>query len=342
MLVPASSTGVLLALILALLGLGCWMIPYKSANKARFEFLVYDFGWGLALIAVIAAFTLGSWNSSELTFQDNLLLTGMRKPAFGVVAGAAFAIANVLLLASTAVSGMAISFPIAFSFGVAANAIYEYFTRSRLNPTMIFGGAFVLLVAAVLAHIGYSFFLASDHDEETAARTRHSSAFKALLLALGSGLALAIAWVMLNDTISDENGVASYGALLMVAGGFFATSIIVVPFFLNFPVRGKALSVLQYFKIEIGHHLVGLLAGMIWGAGLLAFLVTYGLPPAIQPSAVVVTLLSRGAPLVAGLLGIFAFGELRGAPNRSTMLVLASLVAFAVGLGMLANAPIPR
>ena len=81
MLLPSTATAVLVALIIGLVGWGGWASFYKAGKKIRFEFFGYDFAWGVLLASVAAAFTLGSWDSKELTFQDNFLLTGMRKMA---------------------------------------------------------------------------------------------------------------------------------------------------------------------------------------------------------------------------------------------------------------------
>jgi hypothetical protein len=81
--------------------------------ERRFELFYYDFAWGALLCAAIAAFTFGTLNSKELTFQENLLIAGYRNMAFAFGAGMLFNFANMLLAAAITVGGMAMAFPIA-------------------------------------------------------------------------------------------------------------------------------------------------------------------------------------------------------------------------------------
>ena len=56
----------------------------KLSGKWRFELFYWDFAVGIALCAMVAAFTLGSLNSQELTFQDNLLIASRHTIALRV------------------------------------------------------------------------------------------------------------------------------------------------------------------------------------------------------------------------------------------------------------------
>jgi glucose uptake protein len=349
MLLPISSTGALVALLIALFGLGSWAILYKVGKKIRFEYFGYDFAWGVLLAAIIAAFTLGSWNSGELTFQDNYLLAGYRNMAWVLVSGMLLALANLTLLGATAVSGIAISFPVAFGIGWALVGVFEYFTRSGVNAMLLFGGAAVTVLAAILNMVAYNWFLKDrEHQALEALRAdprakgavHPASGLKAYALAMIAGIVLAGFYAALAQGVTGDTGVASYGAALILAGGVFGATIVIVPFFLNFPVRGKPLTVRQYFKIDMRNHVLGLVGGIVWLAGILALLVSMGLPSALQPVPVVTFLLGRGAPLLAGLWGMFVFREYAGAPAKVTTIAFAALVVLAGGMAMMAVAPV--
>jgi glucose uptake protein len=350
MLLPTTASAVLVALVISLLGWGLWIYFYKATKRIRFEYFAYDFTWGVVLAAVVAAFTLGSWDNKELTFQDTYLLAGLRKMAWAAVSGIVFNLANMLLLAATSVSRISVAFPIAFAVAWAGGSIQEYFLRSGVNPLLTFGGSAVLIVAAVLGFIGYKWFLTDEAHKAIKALTADPRAnvkaapadtsARALVLAILAGLFFIGFFSAIREAISGENGVPSYGATLILAGGVFGSSIVFVPFFLNFPVRGKPLAVRQYLQLERRQHIAGIIGGIVWTAGLLAGLVTFGLPASIMPAPTVSYLLSHAGPVLSALVGLVIFRELPEAPVKVHAVMGAMLVLMLVGMGMIAVAPV--
>jgi glucose uptake protein len=350
MLLPSTATAVLVALVISLLGWGSWVCFYKATKRVRFEYFAYDFTLGLVLATVIAAFTLGIWDSKELTFQDSYLLAGLRKMAWAAGAGIIFNLSNMLLLASTSVSRISVAFPVAFAVAWTVGSTREYLVRPNVNPMLAFGGSLVLIVAAILAFTAYKWFLedeghraikalSADPRANVKAAPVDTSA-RALVLAILAGLLFAVFFSALDEATSGDNGVTSYGAALIFAGGAFAASIVFVPFFLNFPVRGKPLAVRQYFQLERRQHFAGILGGVVWTAGLLGWLVTLGLPSAIVPAPAVTYLLGHSGPVLSAIFGLLLYRELPEAPTKVHALMGATLVLMLVGMGMIAVAPI--
>ncbi len=62
---------VMVALLISLLGWVPGLRCTRPGKKVRFEFFAYDFAWGVLIASITLAFTLGSWNTADLTFQDN-------------------------------------------------------------------------------------------------------------------------------------------------------------------------------------------------------------------------------------------------------------------------------
>ena len=83
MILPTTFLAAMLLLAVSVLCWGSWMNTLKLSGNWRFELYYIDFALGLALCSLIAAFTFGSANSQDLTFTDNLLLTGYRQPPAG-------------------------------------------------------------------------------------------------------------------------------------------------------------------------------------------------------------------------------------------------------------------
>lgn len=344
MLLPTTATAVWAALILSLICWGSWAVLFKAAKKARFEFFAYDFTLGVVLASIVAAFTLGSWDNRELTFQDNFVLIGVRKMIVAIAAGLAFGMANATLLGSIAISGMVLSFPVAFSIAWAILAVWVVTTQPSVNSLLSIGGAVTALIAAILSGIAYSWYVSSQKAIEALTDPRKSAppgrTAKAIALAVLSGICFAGFFLLLARATSSESGLAPYGAALVVSAGIFAINLLILPVFLNFPLKGQPLRVSRYFKIEKRHHILGILAGVIWAAGLLSGLTADNLPTDIQVSPLTAYMVSRSIPIIAMFWGLFVWREMSGAPARVNAMMAAVFVLLMVGMGMIGVAPV--
>src|SRR5262245_58258945 len=125
MILPTTYWAALLLSILSMICWGSWANTYKLAGpKWRFELFYFDYAFGVLLAATIAAFTLGSMGL-ELSFMDNLIVTGKRQIVYGVAAGTVFNLANMLLVASISLAGMAVAFPIGIGLALVIGVIWN-------------------------------------------------------------------------------------------------------------------------------------------------------------------------------------------------------------------------
>src|SRR5258708_6675201 len=160
MILPTTYLAGLLVLIFSMVAWGSWANTQKMLGRWRFELFYYDFSIGAVFCAVAAAFTLGSWNSQELTFQDSLLITGYRNMAYAAGAGMVLNLANILLVGAISVSGLALAFPIGFGLALIVGVAMNYIGNPQGSAMLLFGGAFLLLLAIILnasahsSHVG--------------------------------------------------------------------------------------------------------------------------------------------------------------------------------------------
>jgi len=127
MIVPSTYQ---IALILAIAGLflwGSWANTLKLSGKWRFELYYYDFAFGAALAAAVAAFTFGEMGQ-DMSFTDTILVVGKRQLAWPMAAGAVYNLGNILLLGAMSVSGMAVAFPVALGLSMALSIVLSYLT----------------------------------------------------------------------------------------------------------------------------------------------------------------------------------------------------------------------
>jgi glucose uptake protein len=159
-------------------------------------------------------------------------------------------------------------------------------------------------------------------------------------LAVLAGVVLTLFFRVLANGITPDNGVAPYSALLLLAVGVAGASIVFVPFFLYFPVRGGALQIRHYFKGTAKHHLLGLCSGILGGAAVLSYMLARGAPANAQAGPVLSHLLSFGAPVVAAIWGMFVWREFAGAFFRVSVVFVVSVILLVASLGMVAVAMI--
>jgi glucose uptake protein len=359
MILPASQGATLVLLVISLICWGSWANTLKLAGKWRFELYYYDFAIGFAMLAVVAAFTGGSLNSGELTFQDNFLITGYRNMAYVIAAGVIFNLGNMLLTATVAVSGMTLAFTVTYAAALVVSTAWSLMFEASSGFLPSVCGAALLLAALVMGAAAYSnYLIARSEAAREAAKSEaakkdvpqpggrvkrtKSSRSRGLVLAVtlgvAGGVALGLFRPLLDMGSQGDGGVAPYGVALLFAAGILISTVILDPFFFNFPVTGDPIGLSDYFKGTGKQHALGLLGGIIAGAAFLAGMLAHGAPSAVRTAAMPSYALSQGAPVLAVVWGLFVWHEFKRAGERSTLLFRFMLILLVVGIGLLAVA----
>ena len=348
MILPTTYLAALLLLVLSMLCLGSWQNAQKLAGKWRFELFYYDFSLGVALVAVIAAYTFGSMNPSDLTFQDNFLITGYRKMTNAAGAGMVFNLGNLLLMGAIAVAGMGIAFPLAVGFALVISVIWQYLLNQQGSAALLFGGALLVLGAVMAGAFMHTERLADraaqdkgppKYDPRTKTIVRPPSGVKGIVLSLLSGLFLALSYPLLETSRVGDDGIGPYGIALLFAGGMLFSTLLYNPFLMNFPVAGEPIHFRHYFMGTRGQHLMGALGGFVFGIGMIASLVAATAPKRLQVSSGLSLALGMGPAVLGALWGLLVWRELRGAGTRVKSLAVAVLVLFIAGLVLVSMAP---
>ena len=265
MILPASQGATLALLVISLICWGSWANTLKLAGRWRFELYYYDFALGFAVLAVVAAFTGGSLNSGELTFQDNFLITGYRNMAYVIAAGIIFNLGNMLLAATIAVAGMALAFTITFATALVVSTAWFFIFEASNGFLLSLCGAALLLAALVMGAAAYSNYLiarsetakaeaAKKDAAQAGARAKRTTSSRprgvvlAVALGVAGGIALGLFRPLLDMGSQGESGVAPYGVALLFAAGILVSTVILNPFFFNFPVAGDPIGLVRLFQ----------------------------------------------------------------------------------------------
>lgn len=350
MILPDSQAATLALLVISLICWGSWANTLKLAGKWRFELYYCDFAIGFAVLAVAAAFTGGSLNSGELTFQDNFLITGYRNMAFVIAAGVVFNLGNMLLAATIAVAGLAIAFTVTFASALVISTAWTLIFEAPNGILLSFAGAGLLLVTLVIGASVYSKYLITlaeaarkgvfqvDPRVKGAQTAQSRGAVLPVTLGVVGGIALGLFRPLLDAGRQGEGGVAPYGLALLFSAGILLSTAIFEPFFFTFPVVGAPIGLFEYFKGNGKQHSLGFLGGIMAGAAFLAGMLALGAPLVVQTAAMPSYALSQGGPVLAVAWGLLVWREFKNAGLRSTLLFWLMWILLALGVGLLAVA----
>jgi glucose uptake protein len=334
MILPTTYVAALLLTILSMVCWGSWANTFKLSRNWRFELYYFDFAFGVLAAALIAAFTFGSMGD-DLSFADNLLITGKRQMAMGVVAGGIFNLANMLLVAAVSITGLSVAFPIGVGLALVVGVVWTFLLQPAGNPVLLFGGVVVVVLAILVNALAYR-----THAAPTAGSGGMKFSPKGLILSLVSGLLLGSFYPLLQMSRAGEIGLGPYTAAVMFSIGVLVTTFVFNLYFMNLPVHGEPVPFLAYFQGSIRNHILGLTGGMTWSVGAIANFVASSAPAEVNISPAMSYAIGQGATLIAALWGLIVWKEFAGATPRVRNLLMMMILLFVVGLGMVSVAPL--
>ena len=320
------STAVIFCFI-TMLCWGSWANTQKLASKSwRFELFYWDYVFGIVLLSLIFAFTLGSNGNGGRTFIEDVQQADRSNILSALLGGILFNAANILLVAAISIAGMAVAFPVgiglALVIGVIVNYIYDPVGREGL----LIGGVILITIAILLNANAYRKMQAGIKSTST----------KGLVLAVVAGILMGffykyVAAAMFPDFRNPIVGKLSpYTAVCFFSLGILLSNFLFNTLLMRKPFVGAPVGFSDYFKGGLKNHLMGILGGMIWCVGMSFSIIASGRAgPAISYG------LGQGATVIAALWGIFVWKEFHNA-SRSTRLLLNLMLLFYLGgLGLL-------
>ncbi len=347
MLLPQSLMATLIVMIFGMLCLGTWAITYKLSGNWRFELYYFDFVFGVLVVALLLAFTLGSIGYDGFQFTDDLLHAGKRQWFYAFVAGIIFNLGNMFLMGSLSVSGMSVAFPLAIGGSVVVGTLLNLLLRRGDNPLMMLGGSLLVTAAIVVGGIAYTMLRVQQHEELArsgkAKSLRRPSSAKGILLALIAGLVLGSFAPLIRNAMEGDLGLGPYAVGALFALGMFFSTFAYNIFFVNLPVEGEPADIGEYFKAHPKTHLLGLVGGALWALGATAVLVgpmAPGAPQMANLGAPPNYLLAQAFPLIAALWGLLYFKEFRGSTGKTMLMTALMLVFYLGGILLIAIAPL--
>jgi len=344
MVLPDTYTTTLLITILSMICWGSWANTQKLSGKWRFELFYFDYTFGLLLAAIVAAYTFGTLGFDGFLFTDDLMRAGRRNLAYGFAGGVVFNLANMLLVAAISVAGMSVAFPVGIGLALVIGVVWNYAINPQGNADLLFIGVAVVLVAIVVDAMAYRIHAGAKAVEEVksgrTAKLVPKVSWKGVLLSLASGLLMGTFYPLVELGKAGDTGLGPYAIAVVFALGVFVSTFVFNLFFMNLPIQGPPVEILDYFKGTWKQHLLGLAGGIIWATGTISNFVAASATPEVPVGPAISYAMGQGATLISALWGLLVWREFRDASVRVKLLLGLMLLLFTVGLGIVSIAPL--
>ncbi len=314
--------------IITMLCWGSWANTQKLVQREwRFELFYWDYVWGIFLLALVGAFTMGSWGESGRSFLVDLAQADGSNIRSALIGGVVFNLANILLTAAIAGAGMAVAFPIGIGLALVIGVLINYLMHSKGDPVLLFLGVGLVTIAIILNAVAYG-----KHSGGTGKK----GVGKWIVVSVIAGVLMSTfypfiaAGMDLGNFVSPAAGkMTPYTAFVVFAAGIVVSNLVFNTVLMRRPLEGTPINYSEYFRGRFSIHFVGILGGCVWGVGNLFNLIAAGKAgPAISYG------LGQGATLVAALWGVLIWKEFKGASKSVNALVAAMFVLFVVGLAL--------
>jgi glucose uptake protein len=322
--------------IITMLCWGSWANTQKLAQKTwRFELFYWDYVIGILVFSILSAFTLGSFGNAGRSFLDDLKQADTGNIFSAFIGGIIFNAANILFSAAIAEAGMAVAFPVGIGIALVLGVILNYAVAQKGNPTFLFAGVALIIIAILLNAAAYG--KANKSEQTDKSITAKKGIQKGIILSVVAGILMSFFYRFIAASMDIENfqspaagKMTPYTAVFIFTVGIFISNFLFNTILMRKPITGSPVNYKDYFKGNFKTHFVGILGGLIWGLGNSFNLIAAGKAgPAISYG------LGQGATLVAACWGVFIWKEFKHAPKSTNALLTAMFLFFIVGIGLI-------
>jgi glucose uptake protein len=323
MFVPTTFAVALLMTVLSTICWGSFANTFKGTRNYRFELYYWDYGLGIFLIALLLAFTMGSYAGGPTAFLANLHSADNLNLFYAALGGFIFNIANVLLVAGIEIVGLSVAFPISIGIALVEGVVLSYALQPRGNPMLLGCGVAMALLAVVLVGKAYG---ALRSGESKVSR-------RGVIVCVISGLLMGIFAPFVTRAMTRGHTLTPYTTAVLLTFGAFICCFFFNTILMRKPIVGSPVSGRDYFRAPGSYHALGLLGGAIWGLGTVFNFVAASLVGVAISYAI-----GQASPMVACIWGVFVWKEFRGANTRAKGYLAAMFGAYVLALVLIAMA----
>jgi glucose uptake protein len=152
---------------------------------------------------------------------------------------------------------------------------------------------------------------------------------------------MSFAFPLFDRSRATEIGVGPYALGLLMALGVVGCTSVASIFLMNLPVEGEPAEISEFFTGKFRNHIVGWIAGLLWGSGTMAIFAVNGAMKEGQFGLNGGFSYYLAVPFVGGLCGVALWKEFAGSRSKGKV-VLALLLAAAAGALLTAGSVMGR
>jgi glucose uptake protein len=302
---------------------GSWANTYKLTKGYRFELFYWDYAFGIVLVSLLYALTLGSTGADGNSFTANLRTADGSNVIFALIGGFIFNIANLLLVAGIEMAGLAIAFPVSIGVALVVGVVLSYALQPKGDPLMLAIGVALALLAVILDGKAYG-----------SLPSRGSSiSRKSIVVCVVSGVLMGLFAPFVTRALTAGHTLTPYSIAVFFTLGALICCFVVNVYFMKKPLTGAPVDFSGYFRARRSDHLLGLLGGAVWGTGGVFNFVAAGFVGVAISYAI-----GQASPMVAALWGVFVFKEFRGAGGRAKLYLAGMFVCYLLALLVISRA----
>jgi glucose uptake protein len=314
-------------MIASMLCWGSWANTRKLTTGYAFSLFYWDYVIGIAVAALGWGLTFGSLNGGTTAFLQNLATADRNHWLLAIAGGIIFNVANLLLVASIDLAGMAVAFPVGIGLALIVGVILNYIIQPAGNPLFIFGGVALVAVAILLDALAYRRREAGDPIST-----------RGVILSIVSGLLMGTFYPFVAKSTLGEHSLGPYAVAFVFALGVMICSLPVNTWLMGHSLTGEKPTFFKdYRQARTSWHIWGVVGGAIWCTGAVASFVASRanlVGPAVSYA------IGQGATMISAIWGVFVWREFANAPASSRRLLPYMFVLFLLGLGLIAAAPL--
>ena len=323
MFLPATFAIALLMMLTSTICWGSWANTYKLTRSYRFELFYWDYAFGIVLVSLVLALTLGSFGSSGESFLTNLGTADTVNIFYAIAAGIIFNVGNLLLVAGIEMAGLAIAFPIAIGVALIEGVALSYAIQSPGNAALLALGVLLAVVAVIMDGKAYA-------GLDTTGR---STSRKSIGVCLVSGLLMGLFAPLVTRALTVGQPLGPYSLAVCFTLGALLCCVPVNTYFMRRPLAGPPVTFADYATAPWREHALGLFGGVIWGIG-----GVFNFVAASMVGVAISYAIGQAAPMVAAAWGVFVWREFSGAPRQSTMYLTLMFVCYLLAITIIASA----
>jgi len=315
-----------LALVMTVLSTICWgsfANTMKFTRNYRFELYYWDYAFGIVLISLVLAHTLGSAAGGPTSAVANLHAGAWADVGWAALAGFIFNIANFLLIAGIGLVGLAVAYPIAIGIALVEGVVLSYAIQPKGSAVLLGAGVAMAVLAVILIGKAYG----------QLPSTGRAAGRKGVVVCIVSGLLMGVWAPFVTKAMTATVPLTPYNVAVFFTLGALACCFVFNIVMMRRPLAGTPVDFSGYRSAPVAYHVLGLLGGIVWGVGTVFNLVAASLVGVAISYAI-----GQASPMVAALWGVFAWREFRGSSAKAKLYLAGMFASYLLALLLIARA----